>query len=217
MENFLSDFVSVLKQNNKEQSVMLCLDALEKGKINIFELYLEILTPALNRLVFPEKEQDDMIWQEHIQSSIVRSIIEASYPYVLRERKERALQIDKTVIVFCPEEEQHELGARMAADFFYIEGYNTIYLGARTPAATLIKACTALKPEIIVMSITNYFNLVSAKKTIEEIRKKLDYTVRIMAGGSAFCAQKDACRSIGTDLIISDLLQIADFRKEELQ
>jgi methanogenic corrinoid protein MtbC1 len=212
MQKLYSDFAAALDNLDRESAVMLCLTALDRQEIGIEQLYLEILTPALNRLVFPEEEQDSMIWREHMQSAIVRAVIESSYPYVLRARNEKQSEVangsQRSVLIFCPEEEQHDMGARMVLDFYTIAGYKTYYLGARTPILTLINALNQLRPQTVVISITNSFNLFAAKRTVTRIRSELDYPVELLAGGSACSGTPDSCASLGVDGILSDLLQI---------
>lgn len=217
MTDFDKTFLTALNQFDKERSVSICLEMLQQNAISIETLYLDTLTPALNRLVFPEDQQDDMIWREHLQSAIVRSVIESAFPYVLSERKKRNTISDKKVVVFCPEEEQHELGARMAADFFTIAGYKTTYLGARTPANTLLKALESLAPDIVVISITNSFNLFAAKRTVEQIRNHIKNPMRIYAGGNACSDPDSACHQLGIDGVINDLRKILNGNMEEAQ
>ncbi len=119
MTDFDKTFLTALNQFDKERSVSICLEMLQQNAISIETLYLDILTPALNRLVFPEDQEDDMIWKEHLQSAIVRSVIESAYPMFFQSGRSVTPYLIRSR-VFCPEEEQHELGARMAADFFTI-------------------------------------------------------------------------------------------------
>lgn len=215
MTEYETRFQTALDEFDKERSVSICLELLEQKSISIDQLYLDILTPALNRLVFPEEQQDKMIWREHLQSAIVRSIIESAYPYVLAAREERGRISDKSVVVFCPEEEQHELGARMAADFFTIAGYKTNYLGARTPINTLLDALESLAPDIVVISVTNAFNLFAAKRTVEKIRERLQYPLKLYAGGSACNEPDTVCNQLAIDGVITDLRTIIDGGMEE--
>lgn len=217
MTDFDKTFLTALNQFDKERSISICLEMLQQNAISIETLYLDILTPALNRLVFPEDQEDDMIWKEHLQSAIVRSIIESAYPYVLAERKKRDAANGKSVMVFCPEEEQHELGARMAADFFTIAGYKTTYLGARTPVNTLLKALESLAPDIVVVSVTNSFNLFAAKRTVEQIRTHITNPMRIFAGGNACRDVDTVCHQLGIDGVIADLRSIINDELEEAQ
>lgn len=214
MNELYEKLVLALDAQDRESAVKMCLEALAAGQATVTELYLNVLTPALNRLVFPENEQDDMIWKEHSQSACVRTIIENSFPYVYKERDAVNMKTDIKVLVICPEEEEHELGARMAADIFTIWGFQTTFIGARTPSGTLVKAIESIKPDILTFSITNYFNLVAAKRTIALIRKLFDHSYKVFVGGNACSGQKDSCSLLEADRIIHDLSEIEQIRKE---
>ncbi len=206
--------ISHLEAEDKEKAFALCLGALARKETGIPELYENILAPALNRIIVGETNQAEMIWQEHAQSAIVRSIIEAAYPYVLSERQQRGLIRDDQVLVFCPQEENHEIGARMAADFFLIWGYQVTFLGSNTPEKTLASAIERLKPRYLSISVSNYFNLVAAKKTIGQIRAVHGDKITILAGGYAFNHRPAAAFEVGADFLVRSFADIGNLGKE---
>ena len=61
----------------------------------------------------------------------------------------------------------------MVADFFRLEGFNATFVGASTPASTIHKAIEIVEPDYLLISVTNFYNFVSVKKTIEDIHKKI--------------------------------------------
>ena len=135
MNELYEKVLSALKKEDKETALKLSIDALKNEDISVVELYEGVLTPALAHVVEEYEEIDDLIWREHVRSGIIRTIIESAYPFVLEARDNKTIQDDR-VIVMCPEFEEHELGARMVADFFRIEGFDTTFVGARTPLKT---------------------------------------------------------------------------------
>ncbi|WP_455240747.1 cobalamin B12-binding domain-containing protein [Methanothermobacter tenebrarum] len=66
---------------------------------------------------------------EHYANGLTQMLIAELYPYIL----ESAKKTDKTLIVTCINNELHELGLRIVSDFFEMNGWNSIYLGANTP------------------------------------------------------------------------------------
>lgn len=211
----LERFVEALEANDKGKAVMMCLEALEKKEITIPVLYEKVLAPALNRLEAPEEEIEDLIWREHAMSAIVRSIIEASYPYVLREREQKNAIIAKKVLIFCPAREEHELGARMIADFFLIQGYNVTYIGANTPEGTIKKALARLQPDYLCVSVSNPYNLFTAKKLIKDLREYHDQPFKVMAGGSAFARGTASAGEVGADMLLQTFADIENLRRGE--
>lgn len=207
----LKQLIDSIEKQDKAQAVTICLNALEEGSLSVPALYETVLTPALNRIIVTHSNEDDMIWREHMMSSIVRGIVETCYPFVLREREKTALQTEDTVLVVCPKQEEHEIGSRMAADFFTIWGFNTVYIGANTPDKTLLKAVESLRPRYIAVSVSNYYHMFAAKDMIANVRSRFEVTV--LVGGQAFAKNPEAVSTIGADILLKSFENIGTLRK----
>lgn len=196
MEEFYNQVLSALQAEDKERAVLLSMNALKEEKISVVDLYEKILAPGLASVVDEYPIIEDLIWREHVRSGIIRTIIESAYPYILKQREEPNGQ---KVIVLCPEFEEHELGARMVADFFRLEGFDATFVGARTPVNTIHKAIEMVEPDYLVISVTNFYNFVSVKKTIEDIKEKSTHDLTIVVGGRAISANPEAVEFVGAD------------------
>lgn len=200
MKDIYEELCSFLVAENKEGAVGFVLNLLENKKIDIIKLYEDVLTPAMNNMLFTEEEQEIAIWKEHVRTAMVRTIVECCYPYVIEKRN--AMQKSESkglVVVLCPPEEYHELGARMAADYFTMCGYQAIFAGSNTPYQDIYHAMTVLKPSFIAISVSDYYNLVITKKMIEQIKDMLDYPVKIIVGGHVFRDDRDNYKLVGAD------------------
>lgn len=200
MEEFYNEVLLALQAEDKERAVLLSINALKEEKISVVDLYEKILSPGLASVVDEYPIIEDLIWREHVRSGIIRTIIESAYPYILEQRKEPSGQ---KVIVLCPEFEEHELGARMVADFFRLEGFDATFVGARTPVNTIHKAIEMVEPNYLVISVTNFYNFVSVKKTIEDIREKSTHDLTIVVGGRAISANPEAVEFVDADFELS--------------
>lgn len=193
-------FIKLLESEDKEKCVNFILEQLKTNKITIIPLYEEILKPSLNTIECSLQKQL-CIWKEHVRSSIIRGIIECCYPYVLKEKK---TSNNKTIVIMCPDGEYHEIGARMITDIFTIYGFVTIFVGANNPKSEFIDVINIIKPDYIAISVTSFYNLVSAEKTITDIRVKSNYDIKIIVGGNAFKDKKNLYKDIGADILIKD-------------
>lgn len=202
-----------LKAQDKEKALNLCMKALDKGEVGVVELYEEILGPLLNNIVDEYQEEENLIWKEHVRSGIVRTIIENCYPYVMKTRRKLNRNRYKSIIVLCPKYEDHEIGARMATDFFTIAGYDAIFIGGNTPEHTILKAIEDIRPRYISMSIVNYYNLIEAKKTIEFIKRESSYDIKFLLGGYAFSKNHNYCKDIGGDLLLNSYKEILELEE----
>ena len=197
---------SCLSLENKHGCINIVLDELSNSRIDIVTLYNEILTPVLREKYCLKSDKEICIWEEHVRTSIIRTIIECCYSYVIDERDNKYRSALKgKVIVVCPTEELHEIGARMVSDFFTLSGFDTIFVGANTPQFEIIEAIEHIKPTYVAVSVTCHYNLLAARRTIKsiiDIRSKggLDFTIVI--GGYAFKKNPEMIDKIGADLLL---------------
>lgn len=173
--------IDFIHQENREKAVKLATELLDNHEISIVELYQDVLTKALYDIDCQEGDKE-CIWKEHVQTSIVRTIIELVYPYIL---KEKMPSNNQKVLVLCPTEEYHEIGAKMAHDFFLLNGYESTFIGANTPLSVILDACEFVKPKYVAISVTNYYHVIDAKKVIDAI-KNYNPNIKVLAGGQAF-------------------------------
>lgn len=192
---------------DKQACVQIALEMLESQEASLVDVYRDLLARTLNEIVDAELTADDAIWKEHVRSEITRTVLECCYPYVqsattLRQAELTALlrqrsgpdsstpdlgQTDKVhkVMIVLPAEEYHELGARMGADFFAINGFDTLFLGSNTPRESTFNCIRAFQPDFIDIHVVNYYNMFRAKELIIRIRNQAP-SVQILASGYAF-------------------------------
>jgi methanogenic corrinoid protein MtbC1 len=211
--SFLEIFKDHLNRFDRLEAVKYCISLLEKGIVSAPELYEQILAPSLNAVLVCRDNEHDMIWREHVMTSIVRSVIESAFPYVLKEREKHSQPgLSQKAMLVCPEEEYHDLGIRMGADFFAIAGYDVTYIGSNTPKTNILSAASFLKPDIIDIGVSNYLNLVMLKKIIPELKQSLHYGVRIMLSGSAFRHTGRTYKDFFADGIVNSFQDVLDLR-----
>lgn len=217
MQNLYDQFLSFLNKGDRLGCLNLIIDRLQKNDIDIVTLYDEILTPSLRESSL-EKNRLFNVWEEHLRTSIVRTVIENCYPYVVRERDYKYHSRHQgRVIVVCPPEELHEIGARMVADFFVLCGYDSMYIGANTPRTDIIDVIQHVIPQYIAISVSNHYNLVAARRTIQKINELRDINnadFKIIAGGLAFKQNPSVCEDIGIDIILQDFTEIKKLSEE---
>ena len=213
MNRSYEQFEKFFEAENKEEAVQFIMEKLASKEMEVVELYSSILTPLLNNMTCKFADKRICIWKEHVKTGIVRTIVENCYSYVIAKRNELSYPKKGIAAVLCPPEEYHDLGARMVADFFTIAGYDSIFVGSNTPYQDFYNAVHVIRPEVVAISVSNYYNLVAAKKMIEELKKALSYPVRIVVGGHAFHDDHEKYKQIGADYYAKsyeDILQLAE-------
>ena len=207
--------LEALKEEKKDLCIELSLESIEKNIYTIPELYENVLKTGLYSIDYCSG--DDCIWKEHIKTSIVRSVIECLYPYIIKLKKS-AKPVNKKVVLACPEKEYHEIGLRMVDDFFSILGYQSIFIGANTPKIQVLNAVTRTKADYLDVSVTDYYLLFEAQKMIQLVRD-VDKDIKVIVGGNAFKENMDSLKSIGGDTYIEtfeDLIRLRDGEQDEI-
>lgn len=202
------EFIKVLDTYNKEKAYSYAIELLNNGTFGVVDLYEKVLKPSLNNWNCDHENNKLCIWQEHIRSSIIRSIIEGCYPFVL---KEKSNTYEQTVAVVCPPDEQHELGARMISDYFTIKGFNSTFVGSNTPVESFIEAVKNYEFDYIAISVTNYYHLFKTKKLIQKI-KNLSPKIKVLVGGRAFVDRNNMYKNLGADYLIQNINDISKLK-----
>jgi len=214
MDKLYKALLLALQNHDKETAVKLSISVLEDKVVDVVTLYEKILTPILNSVIEEFEDEDTLIWQEHIRSEIVISIIENSYPYVLRERDKLGLQNSEKVMLISPKYEDHIIGSKMAANIFTIAGYETVFIGANAPWSTVLKAIENKKPKYVSLSFSNFYNTVAARKTIDSIRQEFDYGIKFILSGYALRNDSNLYKEIGGDIYVKSLNDIFSIGKD---
>lgn len=204
-------FLEFLKREQKDQAVLFAMKLLEEKKLTIEELYQELLAPSLTTFECDVEDEQVCIWKEHFRTSIIRTILESCYLFII-ERLKDVKKINKKIVVLTPSFEYHEIGAIMVSHYLLLEGFDASYIGANTPKDEILSAIRAYQPDYLAMSVTNPYNIVITKQINDEI-KRFFPDVKIILGGQAFIHQK-ALESIKYDYLLQSLDDIKNLRKE---
>lgn len=117
---------------------------------------------------------------EHLASAIVEAVLNELYPSIISQDKN-----ERNVILTCVENELHQIGIKMVSDIFELNSWNSYFLGANTPISELISFTKDIKPDIIAISLSIYFNHTTLEKMIKQIRNEFP-DLFILVGGQAF-------------------------------
>jgi methanogenic corrinoid protein MtbC1 len=202
-----SDLKSKLYESKKDETIDTVMSALDNGT-DVIELY-KVFSKILNEWDCDYEKDPLCIWKEHKISSIVRTAIECSYPFIM---KNKAPESTLTCAVFCPQEEEHELGARMVADVFTLNGIKTIFVGKEVPFNTFIEALKVEQFDMISISITDYYNLVYLCRFVDGLKRYSPKT-KVLVGGRALYKNPEYYKKCGADFQINDFDELTKFLK----
>lgn len=204
-------FMSYLSHEDKASAVAYAIGLLEDGKVDHESLYLDLLAPSLIHFECTLEDEALCIWKEHIRTSIIRTIIEASYVSLIK-RIEHVNKINVSIMVTTPAFEYHEIGAIMNTHLMLLEGFDATYIGANTPKDEILSALRTYNPDYLALSVTNQYNLVITKQITDEIRRYFPET-GIILGGNAFRDPHNYL-AIAHDKVLNSLEDLKAFAKE---
>ncbi|MBN2203629.1 MAG: cobalamin-dependent protein [Thermoleophilia bacterium] len=194
-----------LKEHDRATAVRIAVEAVSSGAIDVASLYSEVLVPLLHDTGEAWRAGDTTVWEEHLASQAVRSIVELVYPAVLKAKAD-VPATGRSVLLACPPEEAHDLGLRLVADRFDMAGWTTYFLGADTPFDEVVDAAGTLQVDAVVLSSSTHFHLVALRRHVDRLRAELP-GVDVWVGGPAFAVARDGWRDdeiVDLDALLGD-------------
>ena len=175
---------TALVGHDKATAVRAAVEAVSAGRVSIPTLYRDVLTRILTETGEAWHKGTTAVWEEHLASASVRTIVEILYPGVLKA-KNRVRPAGRAVLLACPPEEGHDLGLRMVADRFDMAGWTTYFLGPDTPVDEIADAARRLGVDGVVMSSSTHFHRLAVRHAVDDLKRQLP-GVDIWVGGPAF-------------------------------
>ena len=166
--------------SDHRECIRLIEEAIERGA-QVQDLHLKVIQPCQHEIGRLWEENRISVAQEHLATAISQLVVAHMYRHLRRSPAN-----GKLVIVACVEGEQHDLGARMAADFLEMEGFEVRYLGANVPTDSLLAMVTQKRPDLVGLSVTTAMRLPTFRDVVGALRAKCDPKLPILASGSAF-------------------------------
>lgn len=174
-------------------------------------LYEEVFKSSLYR-VGQEWEQGRVsVATEHMASMLTEVLLNDLYPLIQAMEQE-----GKTVVVACVPGEQHEIGCKMVSDVFEMNQWNTLMVGANTPASDLLDFLQNHQPDVLALSAALSKNVPAMQATIAQVRTAFS-DLPILIGGQAL-SRVDA-RELLLDnrvMYLKDLVMLDDLIKNSL-
>lgn len=178
-----------LDDHDRAGLVMSAIAAVDRGDLDIPTLYGAVLSPLLAEVGTRWHEGEMRIWEEHLASGSVATVVESLYPRV-RRLAERVEPCGQVVVLATPTAEQHVLGLRMVSDLFELAGWKVVYLGANVPNDEIKDAVASIPADAIVMSASTGYERVLLRHIADELQEELP-DVRIWVGGHAFAEEHE--------------------------
>lgn len=172
-------YVDMLLNGNRHLALQF-IEQLSNQGVSVKDIYLEIFQPAQYQIGQLWLKNEISVAKEHYCTAATQRAMSLLYPKIFTtERK------GLTFVAACVGNELHEIGVRMIADFFEMDGWDTYYLGANTPTDSIIKAVNERNADLVGLSITLPIHRSLLRSVIEQIKPQLPPKTKIIIGGYA--------------------------------
>ena len=139
----------------------------------------------INEIVFPFLEKIGILWvtnninpaQEHLVTNLIRQKIIIGIETTVSQIKS-----NKTVLLFLPEGEFHELGLLYVYYLLKTKGVKVLYLGADVPLDDLDYVVKKKKPDYLFTHLTTVASNFNAEKFMHNIHAKVTDTPVVLSG-----------------------------------
>ena len=126
---------------------------------NVMDNYIiaKGIDKTINQVIFPFLERIGILWltnhihpvQEHLVTNIIRQKLMVGIEGVVTH-----IHTEKTILLFLPESEHHELGLLYTYYLLKKRGARVLYLGANVPLKDLEYICQHKKPDFLYTHLT---------------------------------------------------------------
>jgi len=202
------DYLDYLLEGDRAAATAFVMDLVER-KTDIRSIYLDVFQESQYRLGRLWLAGKISVAQEHFCTAATQAIMSRLYPHIFATPRN-----GKRLVATSASGELHEIGIRILADLFELEGWDSYYLGANTPANAVVSALRDQKARLLCISATMVYNLKAVESIISAVRKAFPAgDVKILVGGYAFKSSEGLWQSMGADgfaMNALDAIQLAE-------
>jgi len=176
---------------------------------SIKDLYEQVMKVALYKVGQLWEENKISPVTEHLATAIVEMILNELYTELNVAESQ-----NKRVVLACVENEFHQVGIKMVGDVFEMNGWDSYFIGTSVPLKDLINYLKEVKPNMLAISLSIYFNFQQLLKMISHLRHEFD-NLNIVIGGQAFSRlNKSDVDELGDVRFFSNLYELDIYLKK---
>lgn len=187
-------YLAALLEGQRYVASTLVLDAVESG-VSVKDIYLHVFQRSQHEIGRLWQMNQISVAQEHYCTAATQLIMSQLYPYIFSSERN-----GYTMIVTCVAQELHEIGARMIADFFEMDGWDTFYLGANMPSPSIVGEIVKREIDLVAISVTLTSHIGAVSDLIAAVRaEERCQQVKIIVGGYPFNVEPKLWQQVGAD------------------
>ena len=167
MHDNAKKYLDYLLKGERRQARQLIQGLVEEGT-PLRAIYLDIFQRTQREIGHLWETNQISVAEEHYCTASTQMIMAQLYPEIMSGTEK-----EKVAVIACVGGELHELGARMVADFLEMDGWETYYVGANTPADSLIETLQDKRPDLLGLSVTMSYNVPEVSELLARINREV--------------------------------------------
>ncbi len=188
MEKILSLNQAEAMQERVINDLIQCMVDIDTDKLEfLLDKYVASkgIERTITQIIFPFLEKIGILWltnhinpaQEHLVSNIIRQKLIVGIDTIAT-----SLKVNKTVLLFLPEGEYHEMGLLFMNYLLKSRGVTTIYLGCSIPLKDVEYIVHLKKPDYIYSHLTTVGHNFNFDRFLKNITQKIGNIPLIISG-----------------------------------
>ncbi len=208
-DDLATSYLKTLLGYDRYAASQLVMDALDSG-VALQDIYLHVFQRSQYEIGRLWQINQLTVAQEHFCTAATQLIMSQLYPRIFATPKHGLNMVAASV-----SNDLHEMGTRMVADFFEMAGWDTVYLGANTPSASIVQTAIDRRASVLALSATIVTHVPAVAETIAAVRASvLGNQIKILVGGYAFNSLPDLWQELGADGTASNALETVDLAEQ---
>lgn len=194
LKNEVSNYLDYLL-NGKRQLANTLVNELIQNGVSIKNIYQDIFQVSQYEVGRLWQCNKITVAHEHYCTAATQQIMSGLYQYIFNMDRN-----GKTLVACSISGELHEMGIRMVADYFEMEGWDTYYLGTNLPEKQIETYLIEYKADILALSVTLPLHVSKAAALIKSIKTNPSTQhVKIMVGGYPFINNPELWQRVSAD------------------
>lgn len=178
----------------------------------VLDTYILIkgIDKAIQQILFPFLERIGILWvtshihpaQEHLVTHIIRQKLIVGIEGVMTH-----IRVNKTVLLFLPEGEYHELGLLYVNYLLKTHGIKVLYLGANMPLKDVEFVCKVKRPDYLYSHLTAIAGNFNFERFLSQIGQAMPDIPLVISGQLARANLRKIPTSVSFRRSLADLLE----------
>lgn len=168
----------------------ICSDIIEQAlreRLSLLDIYQDLLLPAMITIGTWYRVEAIDTAQEHMASAITERMMSRVVQHSVPARRH-----GRTALLGCGPNSWHVIGLRMVADYLYLNGWHTLFLGANMPNKCFLNAVEQHQPDLVLVSCVANEGLDCGIELVRAINSKRTYRNQFIIGVGGQCVTSNS-------------------------